>query len=55
MGLLSNLFKKNEKISFSINLNNNDNFNPEEYARYNVDLREFVPECVISKLMDKIK
>ena len=26
-----------------------------EYARYNVDLREFVPECVISKLMDKIK
>lgn len=26
-----------------------------EYARYNVDLKEFVPECVISKLMDKIK
>lgn len=26
-----------------------------EYARYEVDLREFVPECVISKLMDKIK
>lgn len=26
-----------------------------EYARYNVDLREFVPDCVISKLMDKIK
>lgn len=26
-----------------------------EYARYNVNLSEFVPECVISKLMDKIK
>ena len=26
-----------------------------EYARYNVDLREFVAECVISKLMEKIK
>lgn len=25
-----------------------------EYARYKVDLSEFVPECVISKLMDKI-
>lgn len=42
MGLLSNLFKKNEKISFSINLNNNDNFNPEEYARYNEErINEF--------------
>lgn len=26
-----------------------------EYARYHVDLKDFVPECVISKLMDKIK
>lgn len=26
-----------------------------EYARYGVDLREFVPECVISKLIDKMK
>lgn len=42
MGLLSNLFKKNEKISFSINLNNNNNFNPEEYARYNEErINEF--------------
>lgn len=42
MGLLSNLFKKNEKISFSINLNNNDNFNPGEYARYNEErINEF--------------
>lgn len=42
MGLLSNLFKKNEKISFSINLNNKDNFNSEEYARYNEErINEF--------------
>lgn len=26
-----------------------------EYARYGVDLKEFVPECVIPKLIDKIK
>ena len=26
-----------------------------EYARYGVDLKEFVPECVISKLIDKMK
>ncbi|MBE5943551.1 MAG: pantetheine-phosphate adenylyltransferase [Lachnospiraceae bacterium] len=26
-----------------------------EYARYGVDLKEFVPECVISQLIDKIK
>ncbi len=26
-----------------------------EYARYGVDLRDFVPECVIPKLLDKIK
>ncbi|MDD6327935.1 MAG: pantetheine-phosphate adenylyltransferase [Eubacteriales bacterium] len=26
-----------------------------EYARYHVDLQEFVPTCVIPKLMDKIK
>ncbi len=26
-----------------------------EYARYGVDLREFVPECVIAELMDKMK
>lgn len=26
-----------------------------EYARYGVDLKEFVPECVIPQLIDKIK
>ena len=26
-----------------------------EYARYGVDLKEFVPGCVISKLIDKMK
>lgn len=26
-----------------------------EYARYGVELTEFVPECVIDKLMDKMK
>lgn len=26
-----------------------------EYARYGVDLKDFVPECVIPKLLDKIK
>ena len=26
-----------------------------EYAKYGVDLKDFVPECVISKLMDKMK
>ncbi len=26
-----------------------------EYARYGVDLKEFVPECVIAKLIDKMK
>ena len=26
-----------------------------EYARYGVDVTEFVPECVVSKLIDKIK
>ena len=26
-----------------------------EYARYGVELKEFVPECVISKLIDKMK
>ena len=26
-----------------------------EYARYGVDLNDFVPECVISKLLDKMK
>ncbi len=26
-----------------------------EYARYGVDLTEFVPECVVSKLIDKMK
>lgn len=26
-----------------------------EYARYGVDLKEFVPECVISKLINKMK
>ncbi|MGN0436270.1 MAG: pantetheine-phosphate adenylyltransferase [Wujia sp.] len=26
-----------------------------EYARYGVDVTEFVPECVASKLIDKIK
>lgn len=37
MGLFHKLFNKNNntKISFDINLNSNDNFDPEEYARYN--------------------
>ena len=26
-----------------------------EYAKYGVDLKDFVPECVISKLIDKMK
>ncbi len=26
-----------------------------EYARYDVDVSDFVPECVISKLIDKMK
>ncbi|MBE5945747.1 MAG: pantetheine-phosphate adenylyltransferase [Lachnospiraceae bacterium] len=26
-----------------------------EYARYDVDLNEFVPKCVVSKLLDKMK
>ena len=26
-----------------------------EYARYGVDLKDFVPECVIEKLLDKMK
>ena len=26
-----------------------------EYAKYGVDLNDFVPECVISKLIDKMK
>ncbi len=26
-----------------------------EYARYGVDLTDFVPECVVSKLIDKMK
>ncbi len=26
-----------------------------EYARYGVDLKDFIPECVIPKLLDKIK
>ncbi len=26
-----------------------------EYARYGVDLKEFVPECVIAELIDKMK
>ena len=42
MGLLSNLFKKNSKMDFSINFNNSDNFDPEEYARYNEErINEF--------------
>ena len=37
MGLFDKLFNKNNnaKITFDINLNSNDNFDPEEYARYN--------------------
>lgn len=26
-----------------------------EYARYGVDLKDFIPECVVPKLLDKIK
>lgn len=26
-----------------------------EYARYGVDIKEFVPECVVPKLLDKMK
>ena len=26
-----------------------------EYARYGVDVKEFVPECIVSKLLDKMK
>ena len=26
-----------------------------EYARYDVDVSDFVPDCVISKLIDKMK
>ena len=26
-----------------------------EYARYDVDLNEFVPKCVVSKLVEKMK
>lgn len=26
-----------------------------EYARYGVDIKEFVPECIVSKLIDKMK
>lgn len=26
-----------------------------EYARYGVDLKEFVPECVVSKLIEKMR
>lgn len=41
MGLFSKLFNKNNKeISFSINLNINDNFDPEEYSRYNEERKK---------------
>ena len=41
MGLFSKLFnKKNKEISFSINLNINDNFDPEEYSRYNEERKK---------------
>lgn len=26
-----------------------------EYARYGVDVKEFVPECIVSRLIDKMK
>lgn len=44
MGLFDKLFNKNNnaKITFDINLNSNDNFDPEEYARYNEEkIKEF--------------
>ena len=44
MGLFVKLFNKNNnaKITFDINLNSNDNFDPEEYARYNEEkIKEF--------------
>lgn len=41
MELFSKLFNKNNKeISFSINLNINDNFDPEEYSRYNEERKK---------------
>lgn len=41
MGLFSKLFnKKNKEISFSINLNINDNFDPEEYSRYDEERKK---------------
>ena len=44
MGLFDKLFNKNvnNKNSLNIYVNSNDNFNPEEYARYNEEkIREF--------------
>lgn len=44
MELFDKLFNKNNnaKITFDINLNYNDNFDPEEYARYNEEkIKEF--------------
>ena len=43
MGLFVKLFNKNNnaKITFDINLNSNDNFDPEEYARYNEEKHGF--------------
>lgn len=44
MGLFDKLFNKNNnaKITFDINLNSNDNFDPKEYARYNEEkIKEF--------------
>ena len=43
MGLFSKLFNKsNNKISININFSSNDNFDPEEYSRYNEEkIKEF--------------
>ena len=43
MGLFGKLFNKsNDKINLNIIFNSNDNFNPEEYSRYNEEkINEF--------------